>query len=101
PSSMVARVTHDERGRADGVLYFRDDDTSVLHLQRTRNVVVCAYAIESPRLLLNSASRSFPDGLANSSGLVGKCFMVHAGHQAFGWFTERINQYKGPPGLAL
>jgi choline dehydrogenase-like flavoprotein len=43
----------------------------------------------------------FPNGLANSSGLVGKCFMVHSGHQVFARFQERINQYKAPPGLAL
>ena len=43
----------------------------------------------------------FPDGLANSSGLVGKCFMVHSGHQVFARFEERINQSNAPPGLAL
>jgi choline dehydrogenase-like flavoprotein len=101
PNCMVAKVTHDERGRATGVLYFRGEDTSVLHFQRARNVAVCGYAIETPRLLLNSASSMFPQGLANSSGLVGKCFMVHSGHQVFARFEERINQYKAPPGLAL
>ncbi|HJU64875.1 MAG TPA: GMC family oxidoreductase, partial [Gemmatimonadaceae bacterium] len=58
-------------------------------------------SIETPRLLLNSASAMFPNGLANSSGLVGRCFMVHAGHQVFARFEERINQDKAPPGLAL
>ena len=61
------------------------------------NVVVAGYAVETPRLLLNSASPLFPDGLANSSGLVGKCFMVHTGEQVFAKFPERINQYKAPP----
>lgn len=98
---MVAQVTHDEHGRATGVLHFRGQDTSELHRQRARNVAVCGYAIETPRLLLNSASSMFPNGLANSSGLVGKCFMVHSGHQVFARFEERINQYKAPPGLAL
>jgi choline dehydrogenase-like flavoprotein len=98
---MVATVTHNEHGRVTGVLYFRGDDTSALHLQKAHNVAVCGYAIETPRLLLDSASSMFPDGLANSSGLVGKCFMVHSGHQVFARFDERINQYKAPPGLAL
>lgn len=101
PNCMVAQVTHDERGRANGVLYFRGTDTSELHRQRARHVAVCGYAIETPRLLLNSASSMFPHGLANSSGLVGKCFMVHSGHQVFARFDERISQYKAPPGLAL
>src|SRR5437588_328752 len=69
----------------------------VLVRQRARNVIVAGYAIETPRLLLNSASSLFPDGLANSSGLVGKCFMVHTGEQVFAKFPERINQYKAPP----
>jgi choline dehydrogenase-like flavoprotein len=101
PNCMVAQVTHDESGRATGVLYFRGSDTSELQRQRARNVAVCGYAIETPRLLFNSASSMFPNGLANSSGLVGKCFMVHSGHQVFARFDERINQYKAPPGLAL
>ena len=101
PGCMAAQITHDGRGQASGVLYFRGGDPSTLHRQRARNVVVCGYAIETPRLLLNSSSSMFSDGLANSSGLVGKCFMVHSGHQVFGRFDERINQYKAPPGLAL
>jgi choline dehydrogenase-like flavoprotein len=101
PNCMVAKITHDEGGRATGVLYFRDEDASTLHFQRARNVAVCCYAVETPRLLLNSASSMFPNGLANSSGLVGKCFMVHSGNQVFARFDERINQYKAPPGLAL
>jgi choline dehydrogenase-like flavoprotein len=101
PNCMVAKVAHDQHGRVTGVLYFRGEDTSELHFQRAKNVAVCGYAIETPRLLLNSASSMFPDGLANSSGLVGKCFMVHSGHQVFARFEERINQYKAPPGLAL
>src|SRR5215218_6882506 len=70
-------------------------------MQRARYLVIAGYAIETPRLLLNSASSRFPDGLANSSGLVGKCFMVHSGHQVFARFGERISQNKAPPGLAL
>jgi choline dehydrogenase-like flavoprotein len=101
PRCMVTQVTHDTSGRANGVLYFRDGDPSALHFQPARNVAVCGYAIETPRLLLNSASAMFPDGLANASGFVGKCFTVHSGHQVFARFDERINQYKAPPGLAL
>jgi choline dehydrogenase-like flavoprotein len=99
-NAMAARIEHDPQGRATGVLHFRDDGRGLFR-QRARNVVVAGYAIETPRLLLNSASPLFPQGLANSSGMVGRCFMVHSGHQVFGRFEERISQYKAPPGLAL
>ena len=52
-------------------------------------------------MLLNSATSLFPNGLANSSGMVGRCFMIHAGHQMFAKFPQRIGQYKAPPGLAI
>ena len=100
PNSMAARIEHDGRGRVTGVLHFRAGSRELFR-QRARNVVVAGYAVETPRLLLNSASSLFPDGLANSSGMVGKCFMVHSGHQVFARFPYRINQYKAPPGLAL
>jgi choline dehydrogenase-like flavoprotein len=100
PDAMVARVEHDARGLASGVLHFRGDGRALFR-QRARHVIVAGYAIETPRLLLNSASALFPHGLANSSGMVGKCFMVHSGHQVFAKFAERVNQYKAPPGLAL
>ena len=93
---MVAQIEHDKRGLVTGVLYF-PKGSDELHRQRAQNVVVAGYAVETPRLLLNSASSLFPDGLANSSGLVGKYFMVHTGEQAFAKFPQRINQYKAPP----
>jgi len=95
-NSMVAQVEHDKRGLVTGILYFKKGSRE-LHRQRAKNVVIAGYAVETPRLLLNSASSLFPDGLANSSGMVGKCFMVHTGEQAFAKFPHRINQYKAPP----
>ena len=100
PQAMVIRVEHDERGRATGVLYLRRGSREP-ERQRAKAVIVSGYAVETPRLLLSSDSQLFPHGLANSSGLVGKCFMVHSGNQVFARFSERINQYKAPPGLAL
>ena len=52
--------------------------------QRARNVVVAGYAIETPRLLLNSATARFPEGLANSSGLVGRYLTVQANQAVWG-----------------
>jgi hypothetical protein len=64
-------------------------------------VAVAGYAIETPRLLLNSRSSRFPDGLANSSGLVGKNLMVQANQAVWGIMDEEIRSYKGPPSLAI
>lgn len=99
---MAARIEHDAAGLVTGVLYFRSDEDNGhpspdLHRQRARNVVVAGYAVESPRLLLNSASSLFPDGLANASGLVGRCLMVHSGDQVFARFPERMNPWAAPP----
>lgn len=96
PNAMVAQIEHDRHGLVTGVLHFRNGGTE-LYRQRARNVVVAGYAVETPRLLLNSATNLYPAGLANSSGCVGRYFMVHTGDQAFARFEERINQYKGPP----
>lgn len=106
PNAMVARIEHDATGRVTGVLHFRNGEgdaqgDSALFRQRAKAVIVAGYAIETPRLLLNSASSLFPGGLANSSGRVGRCFMIHAGHQMFAQFPQRIGQYKAPPGLAI
>jgi choline dehydrogenase-like flavoprotein len=95
---MVGRIEHDDAGRATGVHYRRD---GAWRFQRARNVVVAGYAIETPRLLLNSASALFPDGLANSSGLVGKNLMVQSNQAVWGVMDQEIRSYKGPPSLSI
>src|SRR5205807_5672845 len=69
--------------------------------QRARNVVVAGYAIETPRLLLNSACPGHPQGLANSSGFVGKCLMAHSNHAVWAVMEDEIRWYKGPPSMAV
>ena len=96
--AMVGQVEHDERGWATGVRYHREGRWQ---FQRAKNVVVAGYAVETPRLLLNSASAKFPDGLANSSGLVGKNLMVQANQAVWGLMEREIRSYKGPPSLAI
>jgi len=96
--AMVSRIEHDDAGRITGVHYHRDGQW---RFQRARNVVVAGYAIETPRLLLNSASSRFPDGLANSSGLVGKNLMVQSNQAVWGFMKQDVRPYKGPPSLAL
>ncbi len=99
---MVYEIPVDGASRVTGVRYFRTlaDGRVVVEEQRARAVVVAGYAIETPRLLLNSPSAQFPDGLANSSGLVGKFLMAQAGPVVWGRFEEMIRQYKAPPACA-
>ncbi len=96
--AMVGRIETDANGRATGVHYQRE---GAWHFQRARHVVVAGYAIESPRLLLNSATDRFPDGLANSSGLVGKNLMTQSNAAVWGRMDEEVRWYKGPPSLAI
>ncbi|GAB2561754.1 GMC family oxidoreductase [Dyella jejuensis] len=96
--SMVGKIAVNDAGRCTGVEYFREGRWQ---FQRAKNVVVAGYAIETPRLLLLSATGRFPDGLANSSGLVGKNFMVQANQAVWGLMDEEIRAYKGPPSLAI
>ena len=93
-NARVAEITLDERGRADGAAYF--DGDGVLRQQRAQVVVVACSAIGTPRLLLASRSERFPDGLANSSGLVGKRLMMHPIAMVTGVFDEPLDGYKGP-----
>ncbi|HSF90662.1 MAG TPA: GMC family oxidoreductase N-terminal domain-containing protein, partial [Paracoccaceae bacterium] len=73
PHSQVLKIDHDKTGKVTAVLY-ADKDGNVQR-QKARLVCVAGNSIESPRLLLNSASSMFPDGLANSSGQVGRNYM--------------------------
>ncbi|MBV9825431.1 MAG: GMC family oxidoreductase [Alphaproteobacteria bacterium] len=97
--AMVGRVAIDPNtGRATGVHYYREGQW---RFQRARNVVVAGYAIETPRLLLNSADLRHPDGLANSSGLVGRNLMVQSNQAVYGTMDEEVRWYKGPPSLSI
>jgi choline dehydrogenase-like flavoprotein len=96
--AMVSRIDTDQNGLAVGVHYHRQDKW---HFQKARNVVVAGYAIETPRLLLNSATDKFPEGLANSSGLLGKNLMAQANQAVWGVMDEEVRSYKGPPSLAI
>ncbi len=98
-NSMVARIEMNSAGRARGVTYF--DENGDEQFQGARAVVVSGYSIETPRLLLNSACHGFADGLANSSGTVGKYLMAQAGNVVLGRFDDLVRMYKAPPAHAL
>ena len=96
--AMVGRIETNAAGLATGVHYCRE---GCWRFQRAKNVVVAGYAIETPRLLLMSANARFPDGLANSSGLVGRYLTVQGNQAVWGIMDEEIRSYKGPPSLAI
>lgn len=91
--SYVFRIGVNDAGRATGVHYF--DKDKVEHFQQAAAVVVCANGSETPKLLLNSATPAFPDGLANSSGKVGRYLMFNKGGGAQARFEQPLNEYKG------
>ena len=96
--AMVGRVTTDSAGRPKGVEYHRD---GAWRHQAARHVVVAGYSIETPRLLLNSASPQHPEGLGNAEGQLGRYLMVHSNHAVWATFDEEIRWYKGPPSMAV
>ncbi|HXE14916.1 MAG TPA: GMC family oxidoreductase [Bryobacteraceae bacterium] len=97
--SMVSRVSVRDRRRVDGVYYFDRDGHE--HFQRAKAVIVSGYAIETPRLLLNSACPGHEEGLANSSRTLGRYLMVQAGNVVLGRFADLIRMYKAPPAHAM
>jgi len=95
----VREITVGATGMADGVIYY--DRDGVEQRQRAHVVVVACNGIGTPRLLLNSRSSQFPDGLANRSGLVGKNLMFHPYAMVTGVFDEPLEGYKGPTGCCI
>ena len=89
----AARIEHDDKGRVTGVVYF--DADGVEQRQAARLVCVAGNTIESPRLLLNSASSMFPDGLANSSGQVGRNYMRHVTGSVYSIFEQPVRMWRG------
>ena len=88
PSKLAREILVDQEGRARAISII-DTNTEKEEEIRARIFAVCGGAIESPRLLLNSRSPRFPNGLANSSGLVGRYLTGHSGAGLFG-YLERL-----------
>ena len=97
--ARVREITTNARGRATGAVYYDHDGHA--HQVAARAVVLACNGIGTPRLLLNSVSAAFPEGLANSSGLVGKNLMFHPVAFVSGVFNEDVNGHKGPSGALL
>jgi choline dehydrogenase-like flavoprotein len=97
--ARVREILVDSDGKASGAAYY--DAHGHLQVIHARTVVVAANGVGTPRLLLNSRSARFPNGLANSSDLVGRNFMFHPVAIVRGVLEERIDSYEGPTGALL
>lgn len=96
-----ARVTlleTDEAGRISGVVYEREGAT---HRQEADVVILSAFCVENPRLLLYSATGPYPNGLANSSGTVGRYLLVHIAEGHLARFNRPIHMWSTAPGTLL
>jgi choline dehydrogenase-like flavoprotein len=84
PDAVVKQVNIDPAtGRATGATFI-DANTKQVHEVSANVVVLCASTIESVRLLLNSACSKYPDGVGNSSGVLGRYFMDQCPALLFG-----------------
>lgn len=97
--ARVSRLTMDANGLVTGAEYL-DRDGNLCH-QAAGVTVLAANGIGTPRLLLNSATLQHPDGVANSSGLVGKRLMCHPLASVYGVYDEDLGSHLGPTGQSL
>jgi choline dehydrogenase-like flavoprotein len=91
--SYVREISVDSKGRVTGAVYFDAQKNEIF--QKAKAVVLSANGLETPRLLLLSKSAQFPDGLANSSGVVGRYLMAGSFSNANALFENPLNEYKG------
>ena len=93
--AMCYRVNSDNSGRATGVSYYGPDGSD--NTIEAELVILAPFIYDNTRLLLLSKTAKFPDGLANSSGHLGKHIMAHIGAKVYAAFDDRyINNYMGP-----
>lgn len=95
----VLEVLINAKGLAEGVLY--SDASGNQHVIRSRVVVMAGSGIGTPRILLNSRSTAFPNGLANDTGLVGRNLMLHPLAYVEGVFEEDMHSSIGPHGCCI
>lgn len=94
----ASRIKVNSQGKAESVIYHDKNDKE--NEIKAKVIIVSAGAIQSPRILLNSKSSLFPDGLANSSGMVGKNYMQHLSINSTAIFPERFDAFRGYGGAA-
>jgi choline dehydrogenase-like flavoprotein len=92
PLSTVFRIETNQAGRVTEVVYL--DAAGQQQAQKARALILSANGAETPRLLFLSESGRSPDGLANSSGIVGKYLMGNAHSTAHAVFEQQLNEFK-------
>ncbi len=97
--ARAREIPIDRSGRAIGAIYLDRDGKE--RLQRAEVVMLAANAVGSARLLLMSTSPLFPDGLANSSGLVGRRLMQHPYRTVVAVTDRLLDGWQGPWGQAI
>ncbi len=97
--ARVSRIVTNAKGLAEGAIWIDRDGHE--HFQRADVVVLCANGIGTARLLLLSASHAQPDGLANSSGLVGRNLMLHPCNSVAGFYDDPLESWEGPAGQLI
>jgi choline dehydrogenase-like flavoprotein len=91
--SRAIAIEHDAEGKACAVVYV--DAEGHAHRQAAAVVVLAGNCVESPRLLLNSKSGAFPDGLANNHGQVGRYYLRHVVQTVWSVFDQPVNMHRG------
>ena len=94
----VTQVEVDDSGRATAFVYSEDGKS---RRQEADVLVLSAFCIENPRLLLHSATTRFPDGIANSSGTVGRYVMAHIADSHLARFPDPVHAWSTAPGTLL
>ena len=97
--ARVREVTIDNEGRANGAIWIDRDGAE--HHSKAKTVILAANGIGTARLLLLSKSKQHPDGLANSTGLVGKNLMLHPTNEVVGLYDEDLKSWRGPAGQLM
>jgi len=91
--AMVLKINHDSNGKVHSVVYA--DSGGALHEQKARAVCVAGNVVETTRLLHNSRSSLFPDGLGNSSGQLGRNYMRHVTNLTLAIMPGPVNFHRG------
>lgn len=98
--ATVSRLTHDSTGyRVTGAEYF--DAQGRGHHVQAAHIILCAFAVQNARILLNSKSDKHPDGLANKYNQVGRYLMTHPARAIYGLFGHETQPHLGPTGGQL
>ena len=98
--ARVSRITLGPRGLATGAVWL--DHAGVEHHQEADVVILAANSVGTARLLLLSADdRRCPDGLANSSCLVGRRLMMHPFSVVTGWWDDQVEGWQGHFGASI